>query len=170
MITRTLLGVALLVSATGCAGSKQYAQLLAQVDGYTFEKPIAEVWPDALRFVAARGYGLVGADRKVLGDDPQSPWGAIFSKGHETYVEGRRWWAETAMNSRYQRYRIAGRAIGASTCRIEYFLITSEDPARLGNLDQADAVSRDVDLELAFIASVDPEGAARISRAAVAAQ
>ncbi len=167
MTKRTMLALAALATTVACAtgSSQQYAQVKEQVDGYTFAKPIEEVWPDALRFVAGRGYALVGNDRKVLGDEPQSAWGAVFSKGHETYASGRQWRAETAMDSRYQRYRILGSKTGPSTCRIEYYLIRSEDPSRLGSIDQADAVSRDVDLELAFIATVDPDGAAKIGRA-----
>ncbi len=168
MTARTALAVAALVSTAGCAGTQHYAQLKAQVDGYTFAKPIEEVWPDALRFVAGRGFSLVGADRKVLGDEPQSAWGVVFSRGHETHVTGSQWRAETAMTSQFQRYRILGSKTGPSTCRLEYYLIKSADQASIGSLDQADAVWRDVELELAFIATIDPDGAAKISRALTA--
>lgn len=163
MIARSLLAVAVAASVAGCTASKQYAQVREQLDAYTIARPIAEVWPEALRFVSARGFDLVGADRKVLGDAPQNAWGSLFSKGHETYVAGKTWESETAMNYKYQRYRIVGIDRGAG-CRIEYYPITSEDLSR--DLGQAEAVSRDVELELAFVSTVDPEGAAKISRAA----
>lgn len=163
MITRSLLVVALTASLAGCTASKQYAQVREQLDAYTIARPIAEVWPEALRFVSARGFDLVGADQKVLGDEPGNAWGSIFTKGHETYVSGKRWESETAMNHEYQRYRIVGIDRG-SGCRIEYYPIASDDPTR--NLNQGDVVTRDVELELAFVSTVDPEGAAKISRAA----
>ena len=166
MKARPLLAVTVLACIAGCTSSKQYAMLLEQVDGYTIARPIKEAWPDAIRFVNQRGFTPVGGDRKLADLPETSPWGTIFSKGHETYVSGKTWKSETAMNQRYQRYRILGKETGAATCRIEFYSIFSDDPTRPGGLDENDAVSRDAELELAFIATFDPDGAARISRAA----
>lgn len=163
MPARTALAVVAVTLAACVTPSKQFARMTEQLDAYEIQKPIAEAWPLALRFLDARGYALVGADRKWLGDEPQT-WGAIFAKGHETWVQGKRWEAETAMNPRFERYRLRGTATGEKTCRIEFYSIVAEDPTR-NSMGGGEPITRDVELELAFVSSLDPAGAERISRA-----
>ncbi len=162
-----LLSTALL--AVACAGANRQAKLREQLDAYSIPKPLTEVWPDAMRFVAGQGYGLVGRDRTYLSEPEQAGIGAFFSKGHETQaVSKQHWQAETAMSNQYQRYRVDGYETGPASSRIEYTVVKSQDPVSGGAVVGSETEYRDVQLELEFMTRYDARAADRMEEAAKA--
>lgn len=158
---------AVAVSLLACAGSRQQARLREQLDAYSIPKPLGEVWPDALRYVSKRGYGLVGKDRRFLGEEDPGGLATFFAKGHATQAESeRRWVAETLANDQQQRYRVVGIGTGPSSCQIQYYSLTAEDPLKGGNFGAPDKEYRDVQLELDFVEEHDAARAEKMIEAA----
>jgi hypothetical protein len=167
MILRAALAATLALSLLGCSGPGGQVRLREQLDAYSIPKPLAEVWPDALRFVSARGFELVGKDRRVLGQEEQSVFSKIFTAGHETQaVSGRQWKAETASNRQRQRYRVLGTQTGPERCRIEFYSLQAGDPLRDGEMGGPAREFRDLQLEVEFVETYDAEQARRIAAAA----
>jgi hypothetical protein len=159
----------LLLALLACAGAQRQGQtrLREQLDAYSLPKPLAEVWPEALRFVSEHGFSLVGNDRRVVGEGEQGFLGKIFSRGHETVaLSDRRWSAETGANEQHVRYRVVGTATGPSASRIEYFSIAGADPSQGGDQSGGERVARDLQLELDFVARYDAERANKMAEAA----
>lgn len=155
----------LLLALGSCAASRSEARIREQLDAYSIAKPLAEVWPEALRHASDRGFDLVGKDRAVLGQEEQGTLGKILSAGHDTRtISATQWRAETAANGQRLRYRILGTATGASSCRIQFVAVQAGDP--LGGSETRAREYRDVELELDFIEKFDAERAQRMSAAA----
>lgn len=170
MIARSqLVLVAAAVSLLACAGSQRQSRLREQLDSYSIQKPLAEVWPEALRFVSKRGFGLVGRDRRVLGEEDPGGLTNFFSKGHQTVAASEsRWEAETAADNQQRRYRVVGLVTGPSSCQIQYFSLTAEDPLKGGNFGAPDKEYRDVSLEVEFVEEYDADRAEKMLEAAKA--
>jgi hypothetical protein len=162
MTARTMIAAAL-VTCCGCMTELGSAgQIREQVDDYVIAKPLAQAWPDALRFLNARGFPPVGSDRKLIGLPEMGSWSTAASKGAETQRSGERWQADTAEDSRGKRYRVVGLELGPDSCRIGFFAVSqggvvapSEDRGR-------ENVTRDASTELAFIETFDPAAAAKM--------
>lgn len=161
MTARPLIA-ATLVACCGCATELgSYGQTRERLDEYVITKPLAEAWPRALRFLNERGYPPVGADRERIGLSGMGSWAAAASKGSETQISGSRWQADTAENSVGKRYRIIGVDLGADTCRIGFFRVSAGGVVAPSD-ERRENMFRDPDVELAFIETLDPAGAARI--------
>ena len=160
MNARTSLAVALVSCTLGCvAETASVSRTREALDEYVIEKPLAQAWVDALRFLNARGYPPVGADRKLLGLPEMGSWSTAASKGSETTVSGTRWTADTQVDARERRYRIIGVDLGATSCRIGFFAVTQEVS---GESPKREMMFRDTTAELAFVETLDPQGAARM--------
>ncbi|GEJ57091.1 hypothetical protein [Anaeromyxobacter diazotrophicus] len=160
-----LLALALLASlALSCAslaGAKRESALRRELNGYQLPRPLAAVWPDALRVLSERGVQLVGRDRATVGQPEQNTWGQLLSKGFETREDGGgRWVAESNADGERRRFRVQGTDLGRGTSIVRYVSIQAhpDDPAE----DEA----RAIDLELALVQRVDPGAAARMLAAA----
>jgi hypothetical protein len=149
---------ALLLALTSCATMRRDSRLRGELDRHEFQKPLSEVWPAAIRLLAEQQFDLVGNDRAVAGQRPDS---SFLRRGFETreYSDRRRA-LETMQNSEGLRYRLEGTDIEGRACRINFFALRRGDP------DYDKWKHRDVDMELALVREVEPETAARMEQAA----
>ncbi len=163
MTVRTSLALALASCTLACATEVgSVGRTRESLDDYVIEKPIEQAWTDALRFLDARGYPPVGADRKRLGLPEMGGWATTASKGRETQVTGERWTMDTQADGRGKRYHLIGVVLGPTSCRIGFFAIDQEgvtSPSDRANREQG---YRDSTTELAFIESIDPQAAAKM--------
>ncbi|HET9597352.1 MAG TPA: hypothetical protein VFP65_17310 [Anaeromyxobacteraceae bacterium] len=147
----------LLAGACASVGaSRREGRLKDGLDGYAIDKPLEEVWPEAMKVALERGYEPVGKDRAVLGLPPQGTWGNLLAKGHETQRLGSDGLVlETNQDAEKRRYRIEGRRAGTGS-RVRFVVVQqrSEDPS--------EELSRDLDAELELVRRFDPAGAARL--------
>lgn len=163
MNARTWLSIALVACSAGCAAELGgVSRSREQLDDYVISKPLAQAWPEALRFLNQRGYEPVGADRKLIGLGEMGSWATAASKGQETQVSGKRWTADTAMDTRGRRYRIIGVDLGPTTCRIGFFQVDVRGVVAPTEDRGREDMIRDTTIEMAFIQTFDPEGAAKM--------
>jgi hypothetical protein len=155
--------VAAALLAPGCAAQQREARLRQQLDATVIERPLAEVWPAALRLLDERGFPLAGGDPARIGKSPQGTLARLVSRGRETYTapDGR-WVAETGLGRDGLRYRVEGWDRGGAGSRVVYTAVEGQPAGSAG----ADRTSRDVELELALLRELDPERAARVVEAA----
>lgn len=160
---RTPAAVLLAVAALACANVSRAgdeARLRRQLNGYQLPRPLAAVWPEALRVLAARGVELTGKDRATVGQAEESGVGELLSKGFATRdLGGGRWVAETDTFRANLRYRVQGTDLGQGRAIVRYFLVQWKP-----DLGQED-VSRELELELALVKRVDPAAAERMAGA-----
>ncbi|WP_242346429.1 hypothetical protein [Anaeromyxobacter terrae] len=154
-----VLACAVLLTAA-CAAAQREARLREALDAQTIARPLAEVWPVALRLLDERGYDLANDDRVSIGKAPLTTASRYLSQARETRTaKGGRWVAETDLDMSDVRYRIEGTDLGGA-CRVSFFRIAGTLEAR----DERE--HRDADLELELVRRVDPAAAARLDEAA----
>ena len=147
--------LALSCASLGTGGRE--SQLRRELNSYQLPRPLAAVWPDALRVLSERGVQLVGHDRVVVGQPEQNTWGQLLAKGFETRdAGGGRWVAESNANGEQLRYRVQGTDLGHGTSLVRYFALQGKGD------DPSEDETRLIDLELALVQRVDPAGAARM--------
>jgi hypothetical protein len=155
---RPAVGAAFVVVAA-CASvgaARREGRLRDELDAYRIEKPLEQVWPEAMRVVLERGYQPVGKDREVVGLAPQGTWGNLLAKGHETQRLGSDGLVlETNQDAEKRRYRVEGRRAGSGS-RVK-FVVVQQRPD-----DPSEELSRDLDAELELVRRFDPAGAARL--------
>lgn len=159
------IGVAVLLAATGCAslahGGARPAYVADAMRNYAFPRPCEELWVDALKLVAEQGFGLVGADRKLVGQEEQGFITNFLNRGHATtrddddVLE-----TETDSNRQGFRYLIRGKPGEKKTCFLTFTGIQEE------KVNATESRHRDYDQELLLLSRVDPAAAARILEAA----
>ncbi|HQR29527.1 MAG TPA: hypothetical protein PLL32_03890 [Anaeromyxobacteraceae bacterium] len=159
------LGAVVLLAAAGCAtlthGGTRQAYVADAMRSYAFPKPCEELWVDALRLVAEQGFHLVGADRKLVGQDEQGFITNFLNRGHATtrdddgVLE-----TETDANRQGFRYLIRGKPGEKKTCFVTFTGIQEE------KVNATENRHRDYDQELLLLSRVDPAAAARILEAA----
>ncbi len=159
-----LAGIFAAVTVGGCAHFRAKDAERKALDDYEFQKPLQEVWPEALRLVAEADYPLNGKDRTLVGLDEQSTLGKIFAKGHETQLRDGKWVAESGYGRDRRRYRVVGVETGPKTSKVTYVSLKARD-----DLTQ-DEEARDTDMQLALVRRLDPAAADRIEAAANAAR
>ncbi|WP_242341377.1 MULTISPECIES: hypothetical protein [Anaeromyxobacter] len=147
--------------AAGCAAAQREARLRAALDAQGLSRPLAEVWPAALRLLDERGFDLGSDDGVSIGKAPLGTVSQLLSQARDTRtVKGGRWVAETDLDGSDVRYRVEGTELGGGSCRVIFFKIA-------GTLEGRDEREhRDVELELELARRVDPAAAARLSDAA----
>ncbi len=62
--------------------------LEAQVVPFVHPGDCGRIWADVLREIAAQGFSLVGSDRAVVGQPPQSGLADFLSQGYQTRESG----------------------------------------------------------------------------------
>lgn len=137
------------------------ARLRRELDAYALPRPLAEVWPDALRVLAEHGAPLVGQDRAVAGQAEEGALSALLTEGYETrdLGSGRRA-AESGPLYGRVRYRVEGVDLGRGASVVRYYTLQLRDGAA------AEEASRALDLELALVRRVDLAAAERMATAA----
>ncbi|HET8722915.1 MAG TPA: hypothetical protein VFM53_01845 [Anaeromyxobacteraceae bacterium] len=155
----------LLLAAAGCAtlthGGTRQAYVADAMRNYAFPKPCEELWVDALKLVAEQGFHLVGADRKLVGQDEQGFITNFLNRGHSTtrdddgVLE-----TETDSNRQGFRYLIRGKPGEKKTCFVTFTGIQEE------KVNASETRYRDYEQELMLLSRVDPAAAARILDAA----
>ena len=164
---RGALAIAGLLSALlsgGCSHFRAKDAERTALDAYEFQKPLSEVWPDALRLVAEADYPLNGKDRQVVGLDEQGAITKFFAKGHETQLRDGNWVAESGYGRDRRRYRVIGTETGPKTSKVSYVSLKARDDIA------TEEEARDVEMQLALVRRLDPAAADRIEAAATAAR
>ena len=149
----------LLFSACITAGSARRAELRRALDQARVSRSPAEIWPEVQRFLYARGFPLVGEDRRAVGLSAQGTLGKLFSPGFETRVreDGSRV-LETNVEER-SRTRVRAEALapagGGSQLRITVLKQSDSNTTEYTEW-------KDEELELALLRQLDPVAAARV--------
>ena len=159
---RALLPLAVLaLSCASVAGAKRESNLRRELNAYQLPRPLAQVWPDALRVLADRGVPLVGSDRVTVGQPEQSGVGEFLARGFQTRdLGGGRLVAESDSIHGSIRYRVQGTDLGHGTSMVRYVALQVREGAA------TEEESRALDLELALVQRVDPAAAERMLAAA----
>ena len=153
----------LLVGATGCASVRaaaaRDAHLRDALGAHVYPMTCLAVWPDVLRLLASKGFALVGADRIVAGQPPQSGIGNFFSQGFQTQesfdgglVVASDW------NSAWVRYRASGTVVPPGGCTVTFTRFSqpdTDDPSRTTS-------EKDWEMALELLRRVDPAAAAGV--------
>jgi hypothetical protein len=141
-----------------CAATKRTSRLRHELDEHQFQKPLAEVWPAALRLLAERRFDLVGKDRALVG---QSDDWTLTRRGFETrQYSDRRRAVETMLNSQGVQIRVEGTDIEGRSCRVVFFAL----PRNARDYEKWNY--RDLQLEMDLVWRVEPEVAGRMEAAA----
>ncbi len=148
------------LAVAGCATVRsQMAQdryLYQQMDALRYHKPIAELWPEVQRFLYHRGYPLVGADAKAVGQD-DSLIRDLFSPGHATWATpGGGWQLQTGWGDGRRSYR-ADASPDPRGVRIVLTAVDEDLSSSAGFV-----ANRDTAMELALAHVLAPDEAKRI--------
>jgi hypothetical protein len=170
-MTRTTawLAAAALLGASSCASMKaeraRREALTARLDGLRYQKTLDEVWAEARRLLADRGYPLVGADAEAVGQKPgafSAFLSNVFSAAKDTRPDpSATQFLETGWGPGPNRYRLQGWAEGTRS-RIVFWAIP-EDPTEHGRDGYPPA--RGLDMEMALAWRLDPAAAQAIEDA-----
>lgn len=166
--TTAWLAAAALLTATACASMKaeraRREALTPRLDALRYQKPLDEVWAEARRLLAEKGYPLAGKDAEAVGQKALF-LGGLFSPAKETRPDpAATQFLETGWGpgtSGALRYRLQGWSEGSSS-RVVFWAIP-EDPTEHGR--DGRPWSRGLDLELDLARRLDPEAAAAIEAA-----
>jgi hypothetical protein len=156
---------AVLLAATGCStfagGGPGQAYVRDTMREYRFPKACEVLWVDALKVIADQGFGLVGSDRELAGQEKQGVITNFLNRGHATTRDDDGVFeAVSDSNGQGLRYLVKGKPAGADGCFVQYFSI-QEDRA-----NATEARHREYDQEILLLARVDPAAAARVLEAA----
>ncbi len=167
MTNRNLWTVAVvaLVAAAGCknftAGGSGPAYVRDAMREYRFPKACEVLWVDGLKVIAADGFGLVGSDRELAGQEKQGFVTSFLNRGHATTRDDDGVFeAESDANGQGLRFLVKGKPAGADGCFVQYFAIQDD------RTNSTEARHRDYDKELQLLSKIDPMAAARILDAA----
>ena len=172
----------LAAAAAGCASlqarRERTRRLQAQLDEFRYARPLDEVWLEARRLLADRGYPLAGEDAKSVGQPEMEFGDRVLSPAKETYPYGE----ETGLLQRLgvvgggrkgdptgrsldtgwrrtrDRYHVDGFQ-DSRGCRVVFTRVV-EDPT-----EHRAQRERDFEMELDLARRVDADGAARVDAA-----
>lgn len=179
-MTRSLWLAAALLAAAACAslqGGRARAQRLQErLDAFRYDKPLPEVWLEARRLLADRGYPLAGEDAKAVGQKEMAVTERLLSPAKETYPYGedvgllqqlgvvgrghdKGSQAGLSLDTGWRRTRDRYHVDGLQEeggCRVVFTHVVED------LTDHRGQASRDLELELALAQRIDPAAAARI--------
>jgi hypothetical protein len=168
-------GAAFAAASAGCATAAKVRQerLRRELDAFSFAQPLDEVWQEARRLLAERGYQLADKDAEAVGQRKMTFAERFLSPARETgpATEGgllQRLGAvksrpvstasqalDTAWNSYGERYHLEGWSqAGGSRVVFTWF--------KQDRTDRQSEEVRDLELELALVHRLAPPAAARI--------
>lgn len=146
----------------GCASLRvaeaRENHLRAELGPWVYQQDCKSLWPDVVRLLASEGYSLVGDDRTVAGEPPQSAAANFFSEGfatRQTYDGGLV--LATDWNRAWVRYRAIGAVVGGG-CSVTFTRESQPDTDDPGKTESG----TDWEMALALLRKVDPAGAARV--------
>ena len=149
----------------GCASARvaeaRENHLRAELGSWVYRQDCKSLWPDVVRLLASQGYSLVGDDRTVAGEPPQSAAANFFSEGfatRQTYDGGLV--LATDWNRAWVRYRAIGAVVGGG-CSVTFTRESQPDTDDPGKTESG----TDWEMALALLRKVDPAGAARVEAA-----
>lgn len=156
-----MLALAVMLAATGCksmtAGGAVPAYVRDAMRDYRFPRACEALWVDALKVIAAQGFGLVGNDRELAGQDKQGVITNFLNRGHATTRDDDGVFeAESDANGQGFRFLVRGRPAGPDGCFVQYFGIQDD------RANSTENRHRDYDQELVLLARIDPSAAAKI--------
>ena len=154
-----------LLAAMGCssftAGGAGPAYVRDTMREYRFPKACEARWVDALKVIAADGFGLVGTDRELAGQEKQGVISNFLNRGHATTRDDDGVFeAESDANGQGLRFLVKGKPAGADGCFVQYLAIKDD------RANATESRHRDYDKELELLSRIDPPAAARIMDAA----
>ena len=157
--------VAVLLAAAGCksftAGGPGPAYVRDAMREYRFPKACEVLWVDALKVIAADGFGLVGSDRELAGQEKQGVVSNFLNRGHATTRDDDGIFeAESDANGQGLRFLVKGKPAGTDGCFVQFFGIQDD------RTNSTETRHRDYDKELQLLSKIDPSAAARILDAA----
>jgi hypothetical protein len=181
VLVSVLLVSAVLASTAGCAsvraGQARADALRKQLDEQRFAKPMEEVWPEARRLLAERGFPLAGEDAKAVGQAEMGLGDRLFSPARETHPYGEDTGLlqklgmlggkksgggptglslDTGWRRTRDRYHVDALQDERGV-RVVYLRITENDTEH-----REEAPVRDLELELELLQRLDAEAAARM--------
>lgn len=156
-----MLAVAVVLAATGCksftAGGAGPAYVRDVMREYRFPRACEALWVDALKVIAAQGFGLVGSDRELAGQEKQGVITNFLNRGHATTRDDDGVFeAESDANGQGFRFLVRGKPAGPDGCFVQFFGIQDD------RANSTEHRHRDYDQELVLLARIDPGAAARI--------
>ncbi len=151
---------ALAVLGAACASltasERRDERLRAALDAHAIHRPLASVWPAALRLLAERGHQLVGRDRARVGQDPAPLFRRLTGSGFATTPVKDGLVLETMEDQHLVRYRVEGLERGGAACQVRFVAIRRTESS------PSEERSRDLELELELVGRVAPEEAERL--------
>jgi hypothetical protein len=149
----------LLLATGGCASWRADRAATegraARLDAVSYARPIEEVWAEARRLLAERGYPLAGEDAKAAGQG-ESLVARFTGPGKQTRVDRDGTWRLETNWAKGLRYRLEG-VKAASGHRVSFFLVEQDRASYKDGPER-----RDLDMELELVRRVDPPVAERI--------
>jgi hypothetical protein len=157
--------VAAVLAATGCssltAGGAGPAHVRDSMREYRFPKACEDLWVDALRVIADQGYGLVGSDRELAGQEKQGVITNFLNRGHATTRDDDGVFeAESDADANFVRFLVRGKPAGTGGCFVQFIYILDDRNT------STEKRHRDYEMELTLLSKVDPAAAAKIAEAA----
>jgi hypothetical protein len=157
--------VVAVLAASGCkswtAGGAGPAYVRDAMREYRFPRACEALWVDALKVVAADGFGLVGTDRELAGQEKQGVISNFLNRGHATTRDDDGVFeAESDANGQGLRFLVKGKPAGTDGCFVQYLAIKDD------RANATESRHRDYDKELELLSRIDPPAAARIMDAA----
>jgi hypothetical protein len=157
----TVAAALVLSACTLSAKNAEEAYVRDQMRNYRFPKACEALWVDALKVIAAEGYGLEGNDRKLVGQEAQGAITGFLSRGRATTVDRDGMLeAKSDSDAQFIRYVVQGRPAGADGCFVQYIQIFDD---RVNSVERR---NREYDWELKLLVQVDPLAAMKIQEAA----
>jgi hypothetical protein len=155
------MAVAVLLAASGCksftAGGAGPAHVRDAMREYRFPKACEVLWVDALKVIAADGFGLVGSDRELAGQEKQGVITSFLNRGHATTRDDDGVFeAVSDADGQGLRFLVKGKPAGADGCFVQYFAIQDD------RANASEARHRDYDKELQLLSMIDPLAAAKV--------
>jgi hypothetical protein len=170
-------GVTFAITSSGCASARagrlRKERLRHELDSFVYPRPLDEVWQEARRLLAERGYPLAGSDAEAVGQRPMGWAERIVSPARETgpaleggllqrmgavkATSGAAQALDTGWTQYGERYQLEGWSQGDGSRVV--FTHLKQDPT-----DRRSEASRDPELELELLRRLDPAAAARIER------
>ena len=171
---------ALALALAGCAtaASARRDRLQHELDAFVFPKPLPEVWQEARRMLADRGFQLADKDAEAVGQKPMSWAEKVLSPARDTgpatesgllqrmgAVKGKAvsdaaQALDTGWTQYGERYHLEGWTESAGS-RVVFTFVKQ-------GADRQDTKTRDLEAELDLLRRVDPAAAERIEQSAEA--
>ena len=126
-----MVAVAVALATAGCksmtAGGAGPAYVRDVMREYRFPRACEALWVDALKVIAAQGFGLVGSDRELAGQEKQGVITNFLNRGHATTRDDDGVFeAESDANGQGFRFLVRGKPAGPDGCFVQFYGIQDD--------------------------------------------